>query len=157
MEKNTSELVQNWYKLTTHMLAVMQAMCSIALIELNPTYRCLLGSYFSVFKLLFTFWSEPERAKHSSILWLTKTSPVLLPGYSIQVMHICSYAGIKSGPLLTSIVSEHTVMHSSHTNRKRVDKSLHMINTPSAVQLSKNLSCLLSSTSSQVCLHNVQH
>ena len=31
-----------------------------------------------------------ERAIESSIVWLTKASPALLPGYSIKVMHVCS-------------------------------------------------------------------
>ena len=47
-------------------------------------------------------------------------------------------------------------MHSSYTNRKGVEKSLRMINTLSAIQLSKNLSHHLRSVSSQVCLHNLQ-
>ena len=55
-----------------------------------------------------------------------KTSPVLIPGYT---GHAClQIAGVKSRLLLTSIGSEHTVMHSSYTNRRGVEKSLRMIN-----------------------------
>ena len=43
-----------------------------------------------------------------------------------------------------------------HTNRRGIEKSLHMTNTASAIQLSKNLSCHLCSVRSQVCLHNLQ-
>ena len=47
-------------------------------------------------------------------------------------------------------------MHSFYTNRRGVKKSLRMINTPSAIQLSKNLSRHLRSVSSQVCIHILQ-
>ena len=57
---------------------------------------------------------------------------------------------------LSCLCSAVSVMHSSYTNRKGVEKLLRMINTPSAIQLSKNLSRLLSSISSQVSLHNLQ-
>ena len=65
--------------------------------------------------------------------------------------HTClQIAGVKCRLLLTFIDSERTIMHSSYTNRRGVKKSLQMINTPSAIQLSKNLSHHLHSVSSQV-------
>ena len=87
-----------------------------------------------------------EQAMLSSIIWLTKTSPVLLQ----HTGHACLQ--LANSLLLTSVDSEHTawlVMHSSYTNIGGV-KLLPMINTPSAIQLLKNLRCLLHSVSSQV-------
>ena len=89
-------------------------------------------------------WGKPEQATQSSIVWLTKTSPVLLPCRLQYTGHAClQLARIKSNPLLTSVDSGHTawlVMHGSYTN-KGVEKSLHITNTLSATQLgpSKNL------------------
>ena len=74
-------------------------------------------------------------------------------------MHL-QLSEIKSGLLLTSIDSEHTVwlvMHTSYTNRRGFEKSLCMINTPSAIQLGPSMNlCHLHSVSSQVYLHNFQ-
>ena len=66
-------------------------------------------------------WGKPERAKQTSILWLTERLHQSYYNGSIQVYP----AGVKSRLLVTSIDSKHTtVMHSAYTNRRGVEKSL---------------------------------
>ena len=65
-------------------------------------------------------------------MWLTeRLHKFLLPGYSMHTGHSCLHlAGVKSRLRLTSTDSEHTVMHSSYTNRRGVEMLLQIINTP---------------------------
>ena len=64
-----------------------------------------------------TLWGNPEWSTQCSIVWLTKTSLVSLPGHACLYMLL---GGIKSGLLLTYmyIDSEHsgiaTVQHLSY-------------------------------------------
>ena len=84
----------------------------------------------------------------SSIVWLAKNSSVHCQISDTD--HVSAANREKEGLLLTYIDSGHFVVHSSYTKRRGVEKSLRMVNTPSATQLrlSKNLCCLSRSVSS---------
>ena len=101
-------------------------------------------------------WVSLSEQKHSSVLWLTKSHQSYHQVTAYRSCMSASSTGVTSRLMLTSINSEHTFMHSSYTNRRGIEKSLGMINTPSAIQLPKNLSCHLRSVISQGCLHNLK-
>ena len=72
--------------------------------------------------------------------------------------HACLHlAGVRSRLLLMSIDSEHTVMHSSYTNRRlRCQKVATDDQYTVSYSTVKNLSRHLHSVSSQLCLRNLQ-
>ena len=77
------------------------SICQSTPLQFYFCYYCVKHFYIilcmsvDVFYDVFLWWvehreRETEWATESSIVWLTKTTLVLLPGYSIQVMHVCS-------------------------------------------------------------------